>query len=35
MICMVSTEPCFPLGDNKHIEIELHTNLCAMDKIAK
>lgn len=27
-------EPCFPLSDNRHVEIELHTNLCAMDKIA-
>ena len=27
-------EPCFPPSDNKHVEIELHTNLCAMDKIA-
>ena len=27
-------EPCFPFSENRHVEIELHTNLCAMDKIA-
>ena len=27
-------EPCFPFSDKRHVEIELHTNLSAMDKIA-
>ena len=26
-------KPCFPLTDSRHVEIELHTNLNAMDKI--